>query len=118
MIDAEQRGAWDVVVQKLQSFVARRVSASDVDDIVQDVLVRIHKNAGDVADERFGAWVYTVARNAITDHYRVRAAAVPPLPQLDDDVEEERVLLSAWRPSSRGCHRPIEKRSPSWSSKG
>ena len=106
MIDAEQRGAWDVVVDKLKGFVGRRVPASDVDDIVQDVLVRIHKRSDDVTDDRFGAWVYAVARNAITDHFRKRAPTTltaTPMPtdvarDDGDDEEEERVLLKCVAP--------------------
>jgi RNA polymerase sigma-70 factor (ECF subfamily) len=98
MIDAEQRGAWDVVIDKLKGFVARRVPASEVDDIVQDVLVRIHTRAANVADDRFGAWVYAVARNAITDHYRKRATVTAQPGADDNDEEEERVLLKCVAP--------------------
>jgi RNA polymerase sigma-70 factor (ECF subfamily) len=103
MIDAEMRGAWDVVVAKLRSFVGRRVSASDVDDVVQDVLLRIHTRAAGVDDARFGGWVYAVARNAITDHYRKRPPPPPAVPgerdgDGDGDDDDERVLLQCVAP--------------------
>ena len=41
MIDADARGAWRELEQKLRPFVARRVrSKSDVDDVVQDLIGR------------------------------------------------------------------------------
>ena len=97
MIDAEQRAAWDVVVDKLRRFVGRRVPAANVDDIVQDVLVRIHTRSSSVGDERFGGWVYAVARNAITDHFRTRSHPTPPIDAHDAD-DEDRVLLKCVAP--------------------
>ncbi|HEY1817752.1 MAG TPA: sigma-70 family RNA polymerase sigma factor [Kofleriaceae bacterium] len=65
---------WSDVAARLRPFVARRVDASDVDDVMQDVLLRVHRGLGSVADEtRFTAWMYQVARNAIADQGRVRA---------------------------------------------
>lgn len=79
MIDADARGAWRELEQKLRPFVARRVrSESDVDDVVQDVFLRMHRGLGDLRDdERFGPWVYRVARSAVLDHTR-RAKKHPP----------------------------------------
>lgn len=86
MIDATARGAWKELDARLRPFVARRVrSTADVDDVVQDVLLRIERGAAALRDdERFGPWVYQVARSAIADHHR--AAARNPLS--DRTVEE------------------------------
>ncbi len=60
----------------LRPFVARRVPASDVDDVLQDILVRVARGLADLRDEeRFGPWVYQVARSAVVDHLRARARA-------------------------------------------
>lgn len=94
---------WSDVAAKLRPFVARRVDASDVDDVMQDVLLRVHRGLGSVADEtRFTAWLYQVARNAIADQGRARARH--PLadggehePNLagDDDAHAAETLLAA-----------------------
>jgi hypothetical protein len=43
MIPAEARGAWRDIETRLRPYVARRVaSAAEVDDIVQEILVRVH----------------------------------------------------------------------------
>ena len=78
MIDASARGAWRDLENKLRPFIARRVRAeADVDDVVQDVFLRMQRGLSELRDDdRFGAWVYQVARSAITDHHR-RAARHP-----------------------------------------
>ena len=74
MIEPAARGAWRDLEAKLRPFVARRVRpAADVDDVVQDVFLRMQRGlAGLRDDERFGPWVYQVARSAIADHGRMR----------------------------------------------
>ncbi len=65
---------WNDVAARLRPFVARRVPSSEIDDVVQDVLVRLHRGLADVReDDRFAAWMFQVARNAITDVGRKRA---------------------------------------------
>ena len=75
MIEAAARGAWRDLEAKLRPFIARRVRAEvDVDDVVQDVFLRMQRGLAGLRDEqRFGPWVYQVARSAIVDHQRVAA---------------------------------------------
>lgn len=98
MIEATERAAWKDLASKLRPFVARRVrSPADVDDVVQDVFLRMQRGIGGLRDdERFGPWVYQVARSAIVDHQRVAARHVvvdgdPPeeaAPALDEEDED------------------------------
>lgn len=78
MIEATARDAYRELDPKLRAFVARRVgAASDIDDIVQDVFVRMQAGLAALRDDqRFGPWVYQIARSAVADHYR-RAARHP-----------------------------------------
>jgi RNA polymerase sigma-70 factor, ECF subfamily len=75
VIESAFRGAWRDLEAKLRPFIARRVrSQVDVDDVVQDVLLRVQRGLSELHDdERLGPWVYQVARNAIVDHLRVSA---------------------------------------------
>ena len=75
MIDPAARGAWRELEAKLRPFIARRLRSDvDVDDIVQDVFLRMQRGLAGLRDEeRFGPWVYQVARSAIVDHHRVAA---------------------------------------------
>lgn len=101
MISPEARGAWRELEARLRPYVARRVtSTADIDDVMQDTFVRVHRGIGALAEEeRFGPWVYRVAASAIADHRRARGRhplpagagndAEPPATQLDEDIEAE-----------------------------
>lgn len=111
MIAPEAREAYAGLVAPLRSFVARRVPASEVDDVVQDVFVRLQRGVGALRDEeRFGPWVYRVARSAIAESQRARArhplpreapseehlaAEVPPADATDSDAPDARLAAAA-----------------------
>lgn len=87
---------WSDVAERLRPFVARRVPPSEIDDVVQDVLVHMHRGLPSVRDDdRFAAWMFQIARNAITDAGRKRARtpaaegvepeAILAPPSADDD---------------------------------
>lgn len=63
---------WQAVHDGLRAFIAKRVNdQGHVDDILQDVFVRVHRQVGSVRDpRRLVSWIYQVTRNAIIDHYR------------------------------------------------
>lgn len=63
---------WDELHQSLHGFVIRRISnPTDVDDLVQEIFLRIHTRIHTLDDaERVQAWVYQIARNVIVDYYR------------------------------------------------
>jgi RNA polymerase sigma-70 factor (ECF subfamily) len=69
-LDAE--AIWREFHDGLLGFINRRVrSRETAEDILQDVMLRIHRHADEVErTEAVGAWVHTIARNAIADHYR------------------------------------------------
>jgi len=77
LIPADARGAWRDIEARLRPYVARRVpSPAEVDDIVQEILVKIHRGLSTLQeDERFGGWVYRIAERAIADAARSRARA-------------------------------------------
>ena len=87
MIPAEARGAWREIEARLKPYVARRVpSAAEADDIVQEILVRIHEGLPSLRDgESFGGWVYRIAGRAIADAARAKSRASI----LAKDVHEE-----------------------------
>jgi len=63
---------WQELSDRLRQFVRSRVaSASDVDDVLQTVFLRIHAKIDDLQQvERLESWVFQVTRNAVVDHYR------------------------------------------------
>jgi len=65
---------WAAQRAVLMRFVGKRVSnRDDVNDIVQDVLVRAHEAAHQLDDgERLPAWLGRIAAHRVVDHYRAR----------------------------------------------
>jgi RNA polymerase sigma-70 factor (ECF subfamily) len=60
--------------QKLRPFVVQRVQAADVDDVLQDVFMRVHQGLPGLRDqELFVPWLYQVARSAVQESLRQRA---------------------------------------------
>jgi RNA polymerase sigma-70 factor (ECF subfamily) len=80
-------GVFGEFQRRLRAFVARRVrNAADVEDVVQETFLRIHRNLAQVRrDERLAAWVFQVARSALADHYRRQR----PRTDVSEDRERE-----------------------------
>lgn len=71
---AESR-ACDVraVAAKIRPFVQRRVHVDDVDDVLQEILIRVHDGFDGIDDdEHFARWLHRVAGNVVIDHHRRR----------------------------------------------
>ncbi|MDC0723199.1 sigma-70 family RNA polymerase sigma factor [Nannocystis bainbridge] len=108
MITLEMRGAWRELERKLRPFVARRVAGADAEDVLQDIFLRMQKSLPHLRDEdRFGPWVYQVARSAIVDHQRaalrhplasLEAADEPAADDEEDDGAVERELATYLAP--------------------
>ncbi len=65
---------WHSAAERLRPFVARRVPAADVDDVLQDVFVRMQRGLGSLREEeRFTSWLFQVARSSVAEHVRGRA---------------------------------------------
>jgi RNA polymerase sigma-70 factor (ECF subfamily) len=100
-------------------FIARRVgSREDADDITQEVMLRIHRHSADLEHaDRMTAWVYRIAANAITDHYRRPARRELPCGQAGDVPES---AVPNWsepagdelRQELAGCLAPLIERLP------
>jgi len=107
---------WQALDRDLRMFIARRVrDRSDVDDLVQRVLLQMVTSIGSLRDAgRLHAWVYQTARHAIVDYYRARggtrefaaggavdlesAAATGPSQPADDDEAALREVAACLAP--------------------
>lgn len=83
---------------KLRPFLARRVPSADADDVMQDVFLRMHRGLTSLRDEeRFGPWVYRIARNAIVDHLRKQRVPTEDIDiAIDREPEEDEHLLAPY----------------------
>ena len=63
---------WSVYQPRLSTFIHKHIAdTADVDDVLQEVFVKIHTHIASLRDEeKLQSWVYQIARNAIMDHYR------------------------------------------------
>ena len=105
---------WAEVGAEMERFVRRRISdPHHADDVVAEVMLRIHQNLGSLDDhERLTAWVYRIARNAITDHYRRsarRREVVAAEPESGEDVGADAWLddQAATLSELASCIRPL-----------
>jgi RNA polymerase sigma-70 factor (ECF subfamily) len=116
--DAE--AMWREFHEGLLGFISRRVTSRETaEDILQEVMLRIHRSAAGVERaEAVGAWIYSIARNAIVDHYR--SASVRRERAAGSEFDAEAIgEPGADRPDVRGelaaCIAPLLKRlSPSF----
>jgi RNA polymerase sigma-70 factor, ECF subfamily len=89
---------WTHLGADLRRFMRRRVGDEHAaDDLVQETLVRVHRNLGSLREgEHLAAWVYQIARNVVHDHYRSSVGA--PVALANHDPVED-----AGDPAAEGC---------------
>lgn len=63
---------WTYFSNQIKGFIYARVqNKADADDITQNTLLKIHQNIDSLNDStKLESWIYAIARNAITSHYR------------------------------------------------
>jgi RNA polymerase sigma-70 factor (ECF subfamily) len=82
-------------VDGVRRFVGKHVPPSDIDDVVQDVFVRVSRGLIQLhEDERAEAWIITIARKTIADFYRKRERQLPAAlgGKLPESPDESAVL--------------------------
>ncbi len=110
---------WREMLPQLRAFVRRRIADPDrADDLVAEILLRIHQNVGSLDDrERLPNWVFRIARNAIIDEYRragrsreqlTTTLQDEPAPVDEDEPGVVRELSACLRPMLAGL--PAEQR--------
>ncbi|MCQ2319645.1 MAG: sigma-70 family RNA polymerase sigma factor [Bacteroidales bacterium] len=80
--------------QKVFSYILSKVQNSDLaEDLCQNVFLKIYEKA-DTFDETkasVSTWIYTIARNTLTDYYRTRrvTSEIPETIQSEQSTEDE-----------------------------
>jgi RNA polymerase sigma-70 factor, ECF subfamily len=97
----EAPAPWQDVAARLRPFIARRVSPAEIDDVMQDVFIRMQRGLPTLRDEeRFTSWLFQIARSSVAEHMRARARHPladgemqdQPVESEDDDREVARSL--------------------------
>lgn len=107
---------WQGMHDGLRAFIAKRVSDQEhVEDILQDVFLRTHRQVDTVNDpRRIVSWLYQVTRNAIIDYYRRPGRRHEILAGLSADIEAFGGELQEESDDSgselAGCLRPMIER--------
>lgn len=95
--------AWRDIEARLRPFVAQKVPAPDVDDVMQDVFLRMQRGLASLRDEeRFTSWLFQITRSSVADHLRARqrhplegdSPTDAPAPSPDDDRDAARALAA------------------------
>ena len=109
---------WREVHQGLHAFIAKRVAdETEVDDIVQDVWLKMQRGLDGLKDQRrLISWIYQIARHAIIDHYRAPGGRRETPAGLAADLEVHQSLFirtaasedsGQLRMELAGCLRPM-----------
>lgn len=81
---------WEHCSARVRGYLRHHLrSAADVDDVLQDVFLRVHRHAGQLEGEvHLTGWLFAVARSALVDFERRRRRPLAA-PVVEDDVEGE-----------------------------
>ncbi|MEH6358525.1 MAG: RNA polymerase sigma factor SigZ [Pseudomonadales bacterium] len=88
---------WYEYHTELAAFIRNRVAEDAVDDLLQDVFMKIHLRLDSLKDDaKLESWLYQITRNIITDYYRSRRITeeLPewieqPQPEEEESIKRE-----------------------------
>jgi RNA polymerase sigma factor (sigma-70 family) len=88
-------GSLERCVQGLRRYFARRIAASEIDDAVQEVFLRMHGQVNGTRIEHLDRYLFTIAASVLSDQARRRA-----------------VRQGAYHETIEESHHPAEERTP------
>lgn len=99
MICAEEKEAvYRQFHKKVSGYVAQKVGhAQEAEDIVSEIFLKVYEKL-DTFDETkasLSTWIYTIARNAVIDHYRTHKPSEPLPETLATGEDMEQALIQA-----------------------
>jgi RNA polymerase sigma-70 factor (ECF subfamily) len=104
---------WEDFNDAMRGFILRRVREKEaVDDILQEVFIKILKNIDNLKDEtKLRSWLYQITRNTIIDYYRYRKPEVV-MPETIEDSGDEPEADSQLAKDLSPCVRALMERLP------
>ncbi len=101
---------WNEYQSRLVAFIRSKVAEDMVDDLLQEVFMKIHLRIGSLKDDtKLESWLYQITRNAITDYYRTKRI-FEELPEWleQPQPEEEKSIIK----ELSSCLEPMVKELP------
>ena len=97
---------WRGMHKALRVFISKRISdAADVEDVLQEVFLRVHRRVESVRDRRrLTGWIYQIVRNTIVDYYRMRSTRRDEPVGLGEDLD----AIRRGTPRSMGGRSSVE----------
>ena len=101
---------WQEYHNKLHRFIASRVAdASSVDDLLQEVFLKIHQRIGTLEDDaRIQGWLYQITRNAVIDYFRGQR----PMEEISEEASIPETSQNTALMELAECIRPMVERLP------
>ncbi|MFN3201974.1 MAG: sigma-70 family RNA polymerase sigma factor [Bradymonadia bacterium] len=98
--------AYRALGDELSRFIGSRVQGPVVDDLVQEVFLRLHTHLAEQGQiTHLRGWLYQVARNVVSDHHRQASRAPHPVgltpEQAPEHVETQLETELEWSPEDR-----------------
>lgn len=94
MTETEKTALYKDWSGKVRSYLQSRLSdASAAEDLCADVFVKVYEKLDtfDPSKASLSTWIFTIARNTLTDYFRTRKVhgEIPETLASDEDIEEE-----------------------------
>lgn len=99
-----QKQLYSELHDKLRGFILSRVQGDEslADDLVQEVFLKMQLHLHQLEDEeKVQAWLFRIARNVVTDHFRKMQRKTDVEMQMQEEEEPETHLtaqLASWLP--------------------
>lgn len=90
-MQAELNHLWDHLHDSLLRYVKKKgVTAEHAQDIVQEVFLKVHDNVDTLKGrDRIVAWIFSIARNTVTDFYRKNGSGLVNIEYIHPCMESE-----------------------------
>lgn len=107
----EQDETWQDLRVRLKRYVASRVDVDASDDVVHDILLQVLKNKEKLNSvENPLAWVFTIAKNRVTDYYRKQSRQKTTQDVDDLDIVDSELLAEMPNDDFSACLKPLVER--------
>jgi len=86
---------YELYFDKIYRFIYFRVNHKEMaEDLAEDVFVKAWSKIKQVKEERFGGWLYQIAKNRIIDHYRQNKETVD-ISELENFLESDENIIDS-----------------------